>query len=151
MDELTPVQSPDSTSTNNSDTIPHEPKISLKGKEPLIEGLEDTEASASQCIICLSHLPEEEPEEANVSSEEVAVLVPCSHALHNACLAPWIERANSCPMCRASFNTVRVSRFLTGETALLVLLLIKTSTNCHLEMQGQSLQHTKSRIAKQNA
>ncbi|KAF2201786.1 hypothetical protein GQ43DRAFT_20352 [Delitschia confertaspora ATCC 74209] len=46
--------------------------------------------------------------------ELVAHLLPCGHNLHNECLKPWVERANSCPICRASFNTVELSTSLGG-------------------------------------
>ncbi|RPA87602.1 hypothetical protein BJ508DRAFT_62612 [Ascobolus immersus RN42] len=115
MNSLTPGQSPDSTSTNTTTITNDAPKVDAKGKErSLDDAFDDYDSTASQCIICLSHLPEQEPQATDLPSEEVATLVPCSHALHNACLAPWIERTNSCPMCRASFNTVRVSHYVTG-------------------------------------
>ncbi|KAF2002402.1 hypothetical protein P154DRAFT_430908 [Amniculicola lignicola CBS 123094] len=46
--------------------------------------------------------------------ELVAHLIPCGHNLHNECLKPWVERANSCPICRASFNTVELCARLGG-------------------------------------
>ncbi|CRG84186.1 PHD and RING finger domain-containing protein C126,07c [Talaromyces islandicus] len=42
------------------------------------------------------------------SKQSIARLVPCLHAFHDDCLKPWVERANSCPVCRASFNTVEL-------------------------------------------
>ncbi|KAL2000331.1 hypothetical protein VTN02DRAFT_3271 [Thermoascus thermophilus] len=42
-------------------------------------------------------------------STQIAHLLPCGHNLHNNCLKPWVERANSCPICRRSFNVVELS------------------------------------------
>lgn len=39
----------------------------------------------------------------------IAHLLPCGHNLHNDCLKPWVERANSCPICRQNFNLVELS------------------------------------------
>lgn len=46
--------------------------------------------------------------------EIVAHLLPCGHDLHNACLKPWVERANSCPICRAKFNSVELRQAIGG-------------------------------------
>lgn len=93
-----------------------------KGKAPLAEDNEGPSpdpgasgAASAQCIVCLSDLP---ADEAAANGEDVATLIPCSHTLHNDCLAPWIEKANSCPLCRTSFNVVNVSRVLRGGSYL---------------------------------
>ncbi|KAF1344478.1 hypothetical protein BDV97DRAFT_372882 [Delphinella strobiligena] len=48
--------------------------------------------------------------------EIIANLSPCGHNLHNSCLKPWVERANSCPICRAQFNMVELRRYLDTPT-----------------------------------
>ncbi|KAL4807556.1 hypothetical protein BDV18DRAFT_135534 [Aspergillus unguis] len=44
----------------------------------------------------------------------IAQLLPCGHILHNNCLKPWVERANSCPICRRTFNMVELSERVGG-------------------------------------
>jgi len=51
---------------------------------------------------------------ADDDDEIVAHLLPCGHDLHNACLKPWVERANSCPICRAKFNSVELRQAIGG-------------------------------------
>lgn len=48
-------------------------------------------------------------------SGKIAHLLPCGHDLHNDCLKPWVERANSCPICRQSFNVVELLDTLGGK------------------------------------
>ncbi|KIW19398.1 hypothetical protein PV08_03693 [Exophiala spinifera] len=49
------------------------------------------------------------------ADELIAHLRPCGHYLHNECLTPWVERANSCPICRASFNLVELMYKVEGD------------------------------------
>jgi hypothetical protein len=46
--------------------------------------------------------------------ELIAHLLPCGHNLHDSCLKPWVERANSCPICRAKFNSVELKATVNG-------------------------------------
>lgn len=48
----------------------------------------------------------------------IAHLLPCGHNLHDECLKPWVERANSCPICRQNFNTVELSMEVGGECSV---------------------------------
>ena len=50
------------------------------------------------------------------SPELIALLRPCGHYLHNECLTPWVERANSCPICRASFHLVELMHRIGGRS-----------------------------------
>jgi hypothetical protein len=79
------------------------------------------------CIVCLGDLAtvavpladDQDLEILDENGEEViAHLLPCGHNLHDACLKPWVERANSCPICRATFNMVELRAFLNGTASL---------------------------------
>ncbi|CAG8059434.1 unnamed protein product [Penicillium salamii] len=69
------------------------------------------------CIVCLGDLGEGAGDplvpvgDFSLKDEDsqIAQLLPCGHILHNNCLKPWVERANSCPICRRSFNMVELS------------------------------------------
>ena len=52
---------------------------------------------------------------ATAEAELIAHLLPCGHNLHDECLKPWVERANSCPICRQNFNQVDLSTMLGGK------------------------------------
>ncbi|KAL8951080.1 MAG: hypothetical protein Q9222_002920 [Ikaeria aurantiellina] len=54
------------------------------------------------------------PKDVDQEDERIAHLLPCGHDLHNGCLKPWVERANSCPICRQSFNKVELSTLIGG-------------------------------------
>ena len=54
----------------------------------------------------------------STETELIAHLLPCGHDLHNECLKPWVERANSCPICRQSFNQVELCVKVGGELEL---------------------------------
>ncbi|KAI9675326.1 MAG: hypothetical protein M1817_001229 [Caeruleum heppii] len=54
------------------------------------------------------------PERTDAALELIAHLLPCGHDLHDECLKPWVERANSCPICRQSFNLVELKASIGG-------------------------------------
>ncbi len=51
-------------------------------------------------------------------SEMIAHLLPCAHNLHDECLKPWVERANSCPICRQNFNKVELTTKVGGKSSV---------------------------------
>ncbi|PLB37018.1 putative PHD and RING finger domain protein [Aspergillus candidus] len=63
-----------------------------------------------------SSVPSSKADDVDGSEDagQIAQLLPCGHILHNNCLKPWVERANSCPICRRSFNLVELSERLGG-------------------------------------
>lgn len=61
-------------------------------------------------------IPPFSPRDDGLDFELIAHLLPCGHNLHNDCLKPWVERANSCPICRQSFNEVELSSKVGGES-----------------------------------
>jgi hypothetical protein len=89
---------------------------------------------ADQCIICFDTLDSVSPSENNSllsdvasgaaqvaptalghdsgntppNNQLIARIQTCGHILHNECLQAWIEKANSCPMCRQAFHQVEV-------------------------------------------
>lgn len=50
-----------------------------------------------KCAICL--LVNE-----NLSGQKFLKL-PCNHEFHDSCILPWLEKTNSCPMCRQEMKT----------------------------------------------
>lgn len=61
---------------------------------------------------------------------QIAQLLPCGHILHNNCLKPWVERANSCPICRRSFSMVELSDRPRGKCLVVALLtFVRYSVN----------------------
>lgn len=46
----------------------------------------------------------------------VAQIQVCGHVLHDSCLREWSEKANSCPICRQTFNVVHVYDKLGGAS-----------------------------------
>ena len=47
-------------------------------------------------------------EQSSEDHENVAVIQACKHILHDTCLRAWSSQANSCPICRQTFNLVHV-------------------------------------------
>lgn len=70
-----------------------------------IAGLNDTD-SALPDTACLAQEDEK---------QEMVAHLPCGHNLHDDCVKPWVERTNSCPICRQIFNTVELSVSVGGK------------------------------------
>mmetsp|Transcript_25062 Transcript_25062/g.64724 ORF Transcript_25062/g.64724 Transcript_25062/m.64724 type:complete len:324 (+) Transcript_25062:46-1017(+) len=55
-----------------------------------IEEVDASEADEIECPVCLEHF----------QAGERLKRMPCKHAFHRECLAPWLERRATCPTCR---------------------------------------------------
>ncbi|XP_048133454.1 E3 ubiquitin-protein ligase RNF181-like [Rhodamnia argentea] len=59
-----------------------------------IEKLEQKSCSVQDgsgcCCICLEEL----------NGEDKVMEIPCSHLFHSRCIVKWLERIDSCPLCR---------------------------------------------------
>ncbi|CUS14196.1 unnamed protein product [Tuber aestivum] len=91
---------------------PLEPPGSPKSTEYALSST-DVKQEPVACIFCLNDL--RRGTFWTDVCEDVARLNPCNHTMHNECLQLWLERANSCPLCRTNFHEVSVSRALDGE------------------------------------
>ena len=93
---------------------------------------------ADQCIVCLEDLdvvPDaihddlrdageaaapiskpSSPHPGKIDNQQaIALIKPCGHILHDECLREWSQKANSCPICRHTFNLVEVLDKVGGE------------------------------------
>ncbi|TLD30581.1 hypothetical protein PspLS_02158 [Pyricularia sp. CBS 133598] len=64
-------------------------------------------AASSTTTTTTNSADEGNPGQSN-NETDVAVINACGHALHNCCLLEWAGKANSCPICRQTFNDVSV-------------------------------------------
>ncbi|KAL4690530.1 E3 ubiquitin-protein ligase RNF181 isoform X2 [Rhinopithecus roxellana] len=65
----------------------------------VVENLPRTVIRGSQaelkCPVCLLEFEE----------EETAIEMPCHHLFHSSCILPWLNKTNSCPLCRHELPT----------------------------------------------
>ncbi|EZA49733.1 hypothetical protein DMN91_007710 [Ooceraea biroi] len=55
--------------------------------------IESTESK--QCPVCLKEF----------EVDDKAKLMPCQHVFHQECIIPWLQKTNSCPLCRYELPT----------------------------------------------
>jgi len=62
---------------------------------PRIRATEVDEARELNCPICL----------ATYEEGDETVKLPCAHRFHLSCIVPWLQKTNTCPVCRYEFPT----------------------------------------------
>ncbi|KAF8540829.1 hypothetical protein BDD12DRAFT_879760 [Trichophaea hybrida] len=103
----------DSDTSNTPKQTPQPKSPQPTSDSSMMQSPSVVEDMARDCIFCLSNIPVDSIPLTG-EYEPVAQLVPCSHFMHNHCLKPWTEIANTCPICRVSFNQVNVLPHMTG-------------------------------------
>lgn len=89
--------------------LDHAPKLDDADPSPSViaeENLEGTTTAAAQQHNRL--------QSKHSTSDLIGVIQGCNHVLHDICLKEWIQKANSCPICRTQFNKVEVRETTTG-------------------------------------
>ncbi|CAH9073278.1 unnamed protein product [Cuscuta europaea] len=65
----------------------------------VVVGDGEAEAERNECCICLGLFEE---------AEMVKVMPDCCHLFHAQCVDTWLSNRSSCPLCRASLDSVSV-------------------------------------------
>ena len=63
------------------------------------------------------------------SESYVAEILACGHMLHDSCLREWSDKANSCPICRQTFNIVRVYEKVGGMFLSISVFKVNSSSS----------------------
>ncbi|XP_050294028.1 E3 ubiquitin-protein ligase RNF181 [Anthonomus grandis grandis] len=74
-----------------------EDKIPPPASKEAVESLEDATVTqtGTQCPVCLKEY----------TTGELTKKMPCNHEFHPGCLLLWLQKTNSCPLCRFELPT----------------------------------------------
>ncbi|KAM0926365.1 hypothetical protein ACQ4PT_003466 [Festuca glaucescens] len=95
------------------DLVPGRPSRRADGEPPLplvvaktlsspaVRGADSSSGPAGDCPVCL------EPLRGGSGAGEVTAAHACGHVFHAACIEPWLDRHDSCPVCRCTVSCRR--------------------------------------------
>ncbi|KAG7191049.1 hypothetical protein KM043_007095 [Ampulex compressa] len=78
------------------DMLGQNTRLPPPASKSVVENLKEIEIDeVKQCPVCLK--------EFEVGS--MAKSMPCRHIFHKECIVPWLQKTNSCPLCRHELPT----------------------------------------------
>ncbi|XP_063989935.1 E3 ubiquitin-protein ligase RNF181-like [Diachasmimorpha longicaudata] len=80
------------------DMLGMDEKLPPPASKAAVEALEEikiTDADSKKCPVCWEAF----------KSSEIAKSLPCKHSFHRECIIPWLNKTNSCPLCRHELPT----------------------------------------------
>lgn len=76
-------------------------KLEREAPALLFKNLVNNNYEHTECCICMSEFEDE---------DEVRQIHQCRHLMHHSCLVRWLDRTNSCPLCKVSLDIYRPGR-----------------------------------------
>lgn len=76
-----------------------------------------TRVHCDECAICM-----ETSDESKDAVDRQAIGLPCGHAFHRDCIAPWLQVQSTCPVCRWQLPKAFKGRYAVRELSSVVLL-----------------------------
>ncbi|KAM0889235.1 hypothetical protein ACQ4PT_027808 [Festuca glaucescens] len=80
------------------------PAVAKTLSSPAVRGADSSSGPASDCPVCLEPLR---------GAGEVTAAHACGHVFHAACIEPWLDRHDSCPVCRRRTSAAGVTTLQT--------------------------------------
>ncbi|XP_014217227.1 E3 ubiquitin-protein ligase RNF181 [Copidosoma floridanum] len=82
------------------DLLGEQERLPPPASKEAVQSLEEVEFKGDnekkgQCPVCLKEF------EKGITAK----LMPCKHTFHKECIEPWLEKTNSCPLCRHELPT----------------------------------------------
>ncbi|XP_039278259.1 E3 ubiquitin-protein ligase RNF181 isoform X3 [Nilaparvata lugens] len=79
------------------DVLGEDKKLPPPAAKEAVENLAERKCTDAdeKCAVCLKEY----------TVGDIVKILPCKHDFHPACILPWLEKTNSCPVCRYEMPT----------------------------------------------